>query len=152
MFEHYVTKLPRGLQECFQKRQLRSPRQSTAHNEGPWLTTCARFWGVFPDLGFGLRHGWWGMRQLVPQGFILRPTLWNGMYNGVLTLKLPKGVEIVGFADQRCPFNSNWWDFGRGGNVRDHGDRHDWKQDASIWREVLASVDSSLLRYHEGLA
>lgn len=35
----------------------------------------------------------------VPQGSILGPTLWNGMYNGVLTLKLPKGVVIVGFAD-----------------------------------------------------
>lgn len=35
----------------------------------------------------------------VPQGFILGPTLWNGMYNGVLTLRLPSGVEIVGFAD-----------------------------------------------------
>ena len=35
----------------------------------------------------------------VPQGSILGPTLWNGMYNGVLTLRLPEGVEIVGFAD-----------------------------------------------------
>ena len=28
----------------------------------------------------------------VPQGSILGPTLWNGMYIGVLTLKLPRGV------------------------------------------------------------
>ena len=35
----------------------------------------------------------------VPQGSILGPTLWNGMYNGVLTLRLPRGVVIVGFAD-----------------------------------------------------
>lgn len=35
----------------------------------------------------------------VPQGSILGPTLWNAMYNGVLTLQLPRGVEIVGFAD-----------------------------------------------------
>ena len=35
----------------------------------------------------------------VPQGSILGPTLWNAMYNGVLTLKLPKGVVLVGFAD-----------------------------------------------------
>lgn len=35
----------------------------------------------------------------VPQGSILGPTLWNLMYNGVLTLKLPTGVKIVGFAD-----------------------------------------------------
>ena len=35
----------------------------------------------------------------VPQGSILGPTLWNAMYNGVLMLELPIGVEIVGFAD-----------------------------------------------------
>lgn len=35
----------------------------------------------------------------VPQGSILGPTLWNIMYNGVLKLKLPRGTEIVGFAD-----------------------------------------------------
>ena len=35
----------------------------------------------------------------VPQGSILGPTLWNAMYNDVLTLKLPIGVEVVGFAD-----------------------------------------------------
>lgn len=35
----------------------------------------------------------------VPQGSILGPALWNAMYDGVLTLKLPKGVVIVGFAD-----------------------------------------------------
>lgn len=38
----------------------------------------------------------------VPQGSILGPTLWNGMYNGVLTLTLPRGVKIVGFADDVC--------------------------------------------------
>lgn len=35
----------------------------------------------------------------VPQGSILGPALWNGMYDGVLLLDLPGGVEIVGFAD-----------------------------------------------------
>lgn len=35
----------------------------------------------------------------VPQGSILGPTLWNAMYNGVLTLQLPTGVVLVGFAD-----------------------------------------------------
>lgn len=35
----------------------------------------------------------------VPQGSILGPTLWNAMYDGVLTLRLPTGVKIVGFAD-----------------------------------------------------
>lgn len=35
----------------------------------------------------------------VPQSSTLGPTLWNRMCNGVLRLKLSKGVEIVGFAD-----------------------------------------------------
>lgn len=35
----------------------------------------------------------------VPQGSIMGPTLWNLMYDGVLKLKLPREVEIVGFAD-----------------------------------------------------
>lgn len=35
----------------------------------------------------------------VPQGSVLGPLLWNIMYDGVLRLKLPEGVKIVGFAD-----------------------------------------------------
>ena len=35
----------------------------------------------------------------VPQGSILGPTLWNVMYNGALTLGLPTGAEVIGFAD-----------------------------------------------------
>ncbi len=35
----------------------------------------------------------------VPQGSVLGAILWNIMYDGVLRLKLPEGVEIVGFAD-----------------------------------------------------
>lgn len=35
----------------------------------------------------------------VPQGSVLGPLLWNLMYDGVLRLALPKGVKIVGFAD-----------------------------------------------------
>ena len=35
----------------------------------------------------------------VPQGSVLGPLLWNLMYNGVLTLKMPPNVKIVGFAD-----------------------------------------------------
>lgn len=35
----------------------------------------------------------------VPQGSILGAILWNIMYDAVLRLKLPEGVEIVGFAD-----------------------------------------------------
>lgn len=45
-----------------------------------------------------------GLRELiitagVPQGSLIGPGLWNGMYDGVLTLQLPTGVSIVGFAD-----------------------------------------------------
>lgn len=35
----------------------------------------------------------------VPQGSILGPTLWNAMYDEVLKLRLPRGVKIIGFAD-----------------------------------------------------
>lgn len=35
----------------------------------------------------------------VPQGSVLGPMLWNVMYNEVFELKLPDGVQIVGFAD-----------------------------------------------------
>ena len=35
----------------------------------------------------------------VPQGSILGPALWNAMYNGVLRLNLPTGVQLIGFAD-----------------------------------------------------
>lgn len=35
----------------------------------------------------------------VPQGSMVGPLLWNGMYDGVLRLDLPGGTKIVGFAD-----------------------------------------------------
>ncbi|CAB0030692.1 unnamed protein product [Trichogramma brassicae] len=35
----------------------------------------------------------------VPQGSVLGPTLWNIMYDGVLRVQFPQGVEIVGYAD-----------------------------------------------------
>ncbi len=35
----------------------------------------------------------------VPQGSVLGPILWNVMYNNVLNLQIPDGVEIIGFAD-----------------------------------------------------
>lgn len=35
----------------------------------------------------------------VPQDSILGQTLWNGIYNGLLTLELPIGVKIALFVD-----------------------------------------------------
>ncbi|CAD7089303.1 unnamed protein product [Hermetia illucens] len=35
----------------------------------------------------------------VPQGSVLGPLLWIIMYDGILKLQLPKGVTIIGFAD-----------------------------------------------------
>uniref|UniRef100_A0ABD2W222 Reverse transcriptase domain-containing protein n=1 Tax=Trichogramma kaykai TaxID=54128 RepID=A0ABD2W222_9HYME len=35
----------------------------------------------------------------VPQGLVLRPILWNVMYDSIFRLKLEEGVCIVGFAD-----------------------------------------------------
>lgn len=35
----------------------------------------------------------------VPQGSVMGPTLWNVLYDEVLTTELPAGVKLVGFAD-----------------------------------------------------
>ena len=35
----------------------------------------------------------------VPQGSVLGPLLWNIVYDGVLKLRMPKGVKLVAFAD-----------------------------------------------------
>ncbi|XP_037944340.1 uncharacterized protein LOC119677145 [Teleopsis dalmanni] len=35
----------------------------------------------------------------VPQGSVLGPTLWNAMYDGILKIRLPDKVTIVGYAD-----------------------------------------------------
>lgn len=33
----------------------------------------------------------------VPQGSILRPTLWNILYDGLLRIPMPAGVELIAF-------------------------------------------------------
>lgn len=35
----------------------------------------------------------------VPQGSVLGPTLWNTMYDGLLKMEQPEGVNLIGFAD-----------------------------------------------------
>jgi hypothetical protein len=35
----------------------------------------------------------------VPQGSVLSPVLWNVLYNKMLEIPMPKGVEIVAYAD-----------------------------------------------------
>lgn len=35
----------------------------------------------------------------VPQGLVLGPTLWNFLYDGLLRLTMPDGVELVAYAD-----------------------------------------------------
>lgn len=35
----------------------------------------------------------------VPQGSVIGPTLWNVLYDELLTLPMPQGVELEGFAD-----------------------------------------------------
>jgi len=35
----------------------------------------------------------------VPQGSVLGPTLWNVSYNSLLEMSVPRGVHLVGFAD-----------------------------------------------------
>lgn len=35
----------------------------------------------------------------VPQGSVLGPTLWNFLYDGLLRLPIPAGVELIAYAD-----------------------------------------------------
>lgn len=43
----------------------------------------------------------------VPQGSVLGPLLWNLVYDGVLGLQLPAGVQVVGFADDLAVVSSH---------------------------------------------
>jgi hypothetical protein len=35
----------------------------------------------------------------VPQGSVLGPVLWNLIYDGILNIDMPEGVETIAFAD-----------------------------------------------------
>ncbi len=35
----------------------------------------------------------------MPQGSVLGPTLWNVLYNAVLTAKMPRNCQLFAFAD-----------------------------------------------------
>lgn len=35
----------------------------------------------------------------VPQGSVLGPTLWNFLYDGLLRLPTPDGIEVIAYAD-----------------------------------------------------
>lgn len=87
-----------------------------AFNSAKWETIAAALHEVkVPDYLCRILSDYFGNRTLcdhtsasqknvtisagVLQESILGPTMWNAMYKGVLTLELPTGVKIIGFAD-----------------------------------------------------
>lgn len=49
----------------------------------------------------------WNVYGGVPQGSVLGPTLWNIVYDGLLTKKMPEGTKIIGYADDVALVISN---------------------------------------------
>lgn len=49
----------------------------------------------------------WNVYGGVPQGSVLGPTLWNLVYDGLLTKKMTDGIKIIGYADDVALVISN---------------------------------------------
>ena len=49
----------------------------------------------------------WPMTCGVPQGSVMGPLLWNIMYDPILSLPFPEGIEVIGYADDVALIGTN---------------------------------------------